>query len=180
MAICNRRFRCCTSIHWTGELFNFPTLVTWRSFITSRAQALAGDAAGQGAGPGAGLGLLVTGDCVPGVFWWETFQWGFHGLRVKRSTTVDGGGGWGIISGGRIFDFDQILVHTHIYDMYSMGWSQWSMGKCYFVWLFSSSFTAIELGRAMVEFYNIYQICSPFSGWCVITKCVSFSVLWLN
>ena len=41
----------------TWKHFNFPTLVTWRSFLTSRAQALAGDAEGQGAR------LLVTSDC---------------------------------------------------------------------------------------------------------------------
>ena len=52
--IYNRKFSCCTSTSWTEKHFNFPTLVTWRSFITSRAWALAGDAAGQGAGPRGG------------------------------------------------------------------------------------------------------------------------------
>ena len=54
MVICNRRFSCCTNTSWTEKHFNFPTLVTWRSFITSRAWALAGDAAGQGVGPRGG------------------------------------------------------------------------------------------------------------------------------
>ena len=58
MVICNRKFCCCTSTSWTGNYFDFPMLVTWRSLLTSRAWALAGgDAAGQGAG------LLVTSDC---------------------------------------------------------------------------------------------------------------------
>ena len=42
---------------WTGKYLNFPMLVRWRSFLTSRAWPLAGDAGGQGAG------LLVTRDC---------------------------------------------------------------------------------------------------------------------
>ena len=54
MVICNRKFRCCTSTSWREKHLNFPTLVTWRSFITSRAKALAGDTAGQGAGPRGG------------------------------------------------------------------------------------------------------------------------------
>ena len=58
MVICIRRFRCCTSTSWREKHFNFPTLVTWRSFLTSRAETLAGDAAGQGAG------LLVASDCA--------------------------------------------------------------------------------------------------------------------
>ena len=42
------------------ELKNISVrLVTWRSFLTSRAQALAGEGAGQGAE------LLVASDCVP-------------------------------------------------------------------------------------------------------------------
>ena len=66
--ICNWRFSCCTSTSWIEKHFNFPTLVTWRSFITSCAWALAGDAAGQGGGaPGAGL--LVASDCAQGSFW---------------------------------------------------------------------------------------------------------------
>ena len=58
IVICSRWFRCCTSTSWTEVHFNFPTLVTWRSFLTSRAKALAGDAADQGAG------LLVASDCA--------------------------------------------------------------------------------------------------------------------
>ena len=38
--ICNGKFRCCTSTSSTEKHFNFPTLVTWRSFLTSRAWAL--------------------------------------------------------------------------------------------------------------------------------------------
>ena len=35
--ITKRRFRCSTSTSWTEKHFNFPTLVTWRSSITSPA-----------------------------------------------------------------------------------------------------------------------------------------------
>ena len=35
MVICNRKFRCCTSTSWREQHLNFPTLATWRSFITS-------------------------------------------------------------------------------------------------------------------------------------------------
>ena len=67
MVICNRKFRCCTSTSWREQHLNFPSLVTWRSFITSHAWALAGDAAGQGAGPpGRGCWWQVT---VPWPHW---------------------------------------------------------------------------------------------------------------
>ena len=41
-------------------------------------------------------------------------------------------------------------------------------------------FAATEMGGVMVKFYSIYQICSPFSGWCIITTRVSSSVLWFS
>ena len=52
------------STSWTGKHFNFLRLVTWRNFLTSRAWALAGDAAGQGAGL-----RLVASDCAVAGTW---------------------------------------------------------------------------------------------------------------
>ena len=60
------RFRCCTSTSWTEKHFNFPTLVTWRSFLTSRAWALTGHA------------LLLDKSC-------STSYWGAPSLVMSKS-----------------------------------------------------------------------------------------------
>ena len=109
------------------------------------------------------------------------FKWGFHAVSEWTDTTGWGGEGMSSL-GGRIIHIGQILTHTHTHNTLranAMSRSQWSIGNGHFFW-HSLLFAAIELAGIMVKFYSIYQICSPFSGWCIITTCVSSSVLWFS
>ena len=98
------------------------------------------------------------------------FKWGFHAVYHRV--------GWG---GDVIFGWKDNShrsdIDTHTAN--TMSRSQWSLGNGHFVWP-SLPFAVTELGGVMVKFYSIYQICSPFSGWCIITTCVSSSVLWFS